>query len=170
MSPPAVLVRHEITDHLHLRVYDIRDTSHLTVPSPFLYYSLTHTHRFIGYRNRNPQSLTESSVRLMYVRVYDSRDRSSPSPYHSLTHTHNTLPTTSTLLVNRDHMYSGPLVSYESDQVYNLLLLSLYRHPSSCAENLLQNTTDSVVYFVRLSVLMMNHPRVGLNFLTTRKV
>jgi hypothetical protein len=59
-------------------------------------YSLTHVHRSIGYRNRNPQSLTDSSVRLMYLRVYDSRDSSrqpapSPSLCSSLTHTHRSI-------------------------------------------------------------------------------
>jgi hypothetical protein len=36
--------------------------------------SLTHAHRSIGYRNRNPKPLADSAARLMYVRVYDSRD------------------------------------------------------------------------------------------------
>jgi hypothetical protein len=31
-------------------------------PSPFLCYSLTHAHRFIGYRNHNPQPLSESTT------------------------------------------------------------------------------------------------------------
>ena len=53
-------------------------------------YSLTHAHRFIGYRNRNPQPLADSPARLMYLRVYDSRDSSrqpapSPSLCYSLT-------------------------------------------------------------------------------------
>jgi hypothetical protein len=69
-----------------------------------LHYSLTHSHRSIGYRNRNPQSLIESAVRLMYLRVYDNRDNShqsvsSPSLSYSLTHTHNTLPTPTILTI-----------------------------------------------------------------------
>ena len=54
--------------------------------------SLTHAHRSIGYRNRNPQPLAESAARLMYLRVYDIRDSSrqpapsSPSLCYSLTH------------------------------------------------------------------------------------
>ncbi len=52
----------------------------------------------IGYRNRNPQSLSDSSARLMYLRVYDSRVSShqpapSPSLCYLLTHAHITLPT-----------------------------------------------------------------------------
>jgi hypothetical protein len=44
-------------------------------------YSITHTHRSIGYRYRNPQLLTGSAARLMYLRVYDSRDISrQPAP------------------------------------------------------------------------------------------
>jgi hypothetical protein len=61
-------------------------------------YSLTHAHRSIGYRNRNPQLLAESAARLVHLRVYDNRDSShqsapSPSLSYSLTHAHNTLPT-----------------------------------------------------------------------------
>jgi hypothetical protein len=52
-------------------------------PSPSsLCYLLTHAHRSIGYRNI-PQTLDESVVRLIYLRVYDSRATSSktePSP------------------------------------------------------------------------------------------
>ena len=67
-------------------------------PSPSLCYSLTHAHRSIGYRNRNPQPLADSSARLMYLRVYDSRVSShqpapSPSLCYLLTHAHSTLPT-----------------------------------------------------------------------------
>ena len=58
--------------------------------------SLTHAHRSIGYRNRNPQPLAESAARLMYLRVYDSRDTSrkpapSPSLCYSLTHAHRSI-------------------------------------------------------------------------------
>jgi hypothetical protein len=56
---------------MYLRVYDSRDTSRQTAPSPSLGYSLTHTHRSIGYHNRNPQPLAESTTRLMYLRVSD---------------------------------------------------------------------------------------------------
>ena len=47
-------------------------------------------------RNRNPQPLAESAPRLMYLRVYDSRDssrQSSPSPSlsYSITHTHRSI-------------------------------------------------------------------------------
>ena len=79
-------------------VYDSRDSSWKPVSSPSVWYSLTHPHRSIGYRNRNPQPLTESVVRLMNLRVYDNRDNShqsvpSPSLSYSLRHAHNTLPT-----------------------------------------------------------------------------
>ena len=54
------------------------------------------TNRSIGYRNCNPQPLADSSARLMYLRVYDSRDSSrqpapSPSPCYSLTHAHRSI-------------------------------------------------------------------------------
>jgi hypothetical protein len=90
---------------MYLRVYDNRDNSRQSSPSPSLCYSLTHGHRSIGYRNRNPQLLAESVTRLMYLRVYDNRDsvydnrdnfhQPSPSPSlcYSLTHSHITLPT-----------------------------------------------------------------------------
>jgi hypothetical protein len=66
--------------------------------------SLTHAHRSIGYRNHNPQSLAESVVRLMYLRVYDTRDSSrqtvpSPSLCYSFTHAHSTLPTPTLLTI-----------------------------------------------------------------------
>jgi hypothetical protein len=84
--------------HKLLRVYDSRDSSRQPAPSPSLSYSLTHAHRSIGYRNRNPQLLADSAARLMYSRVYDNRDSShqsapSPSLCSSLTHAHSTLPT-----------------------------------------------------------------------------
>ena len=81
---------------MHLRVYDIRDSSHQSAPSPSVCYSLTHVHRSIGYRNRNPQPQAESTARLIHLRVYDSRDNSrqpvpSPSVCYSLTHTHRSI-------------------------------------------------------------------------------
>jgi hypothetical protein len=81
---------------MYLRVYDSRDSSRQTAPSPSLCYSLTHGHRSIGYRNRNPQHLADSSTRLMYLRVYDSRVNSrqtapSPSLCYSLTHAHRSI-------------------------------------------------------------------------------
>jgi hypothetical protein len=71
----------------------LKRTSHIT---PSLCYLLTHAHRSIGYRNHSPQLLTESVVKLMYLRVYDSRDSSrqpapSPSLCYSLTHTHTSI-------------------------------------------------------------------------------
>jgi hypothetical protein len=65
-------------------------------PFPSLGYSLTHAHRSIGYHNHNPQTLSESVTRLMYLRVYDSRDSScqpatSPSLCYPLTHAHRSI-------------------------------------------------------------------------------
>jgi hypothetical protein len=75
-------------------------------------YSLTHAHRSIGYRNRNPQLLGESTVRLMYLRVYDIRDSSrQPTPYVYMTaeivlaSLHLPRP-----YATRTHMHTGPLV------------------------------------------------------------
>ncbi len=58
--------------------------------------SLTHAYRSIGYRNRNPKPLADSAARLMYPRVYDSRDTSrqpapSPSLGYSLTHAYRSI-------------------------------------------------------------------------------
>ena len=83
---------------MHLRVYDSRDSSHQSAPSPSQGYSFTNAHRSIGYRNHNSQILAESVTRLMHLRVYDSRDRScqtvpSPSLCYLFTHEHITLPT-----------------------------------------------------------------------------
>jgi hypothetical protein len=79
-----------------LHLLDSRDSSRQPAPSPSLCYSLTHAHRSIGYRNRNPQPLADSPPRLMYLRVYDNRENSrqptpSPSLYYSLTHTHRSI-------------------------------------------------------------------------------
>ena len=87
------------------RPYDTRAHMHtgpliiVTKPSlwlnPSLCYSLTHTHRSIGYRNQT-QPLAESATRLMHLRVSDSRDSSrkltpSPSLCYSLTHAHRSI-------------------------------------------------------------------------------
>ncbi len=132
-------------------VYDSRDSSWKPVSSPSVWYSLTHPHRSIGYRNRNPQPLTESVVRLIYLRVYDNRDTSSkPGPSlsvcSSLKHAHITLPTTS----SNDHMHfhvqgstktqtqtfvyidDVPVPSHTHSPITSPLLtlsLSLHRHP-----------------------------------------
>jgi hypothetical protein len=97
----SIFFSHKQTKQMYLRVYviykDSRDTSRQPAPSPFLCYSLTHAHRSVGYRNRNPQPLTESDSRLMYLRVYDSRDTSRQSvctlpvpilPTHTYTQVH----------------------------------------------------------------------------------
>jgi hypothetical protein len=81
---------------MYLRVYDSRDGSCQPAPSPSPCFPLTNARRSIGYRNRNPQPLTESAARLMYLRVYDSRDSSrqpapSPSPCYTLTHAHRSI-------------------------------------------------------------------------------
>ncbi len=129
---------------MYLRVYDSRDSSRQPAPSPSLGYSLTHVHRSIGYRNRNPQSLVESTERLMYLRPYDIRDSSwqsspSPSPCYPLTHAYrskcylNTLPVPVLLAhtytqypphvhAPHDHMHSGTLVSWTSDQDNSFLM------------------------------------------------
>ncbi len=82
----------------NVSTYDTRDSSRQPAPFPSLCYPITHAHRFIGYRNRNPQPLADSAVRLMNLRVYDNRDNShqsapSLSLCYSLTHAHITLPT-----------------------------------------------------------------------------
>jgi hypothetical protein len=81
---------------MYLRVYDSRDNSHQSEPSPSLYYSITHAHWSTCYLNHNPQLLAELSTRLMYLRVYDSRDNSrqsvpSPSLCYSITNVHRSI-------------------------------------------------------------------------------
>ncbi len=86
---------------IYLRVHDSRASSSKSAPSPLslidsLCYSLTHTHRSIGYRNI-PQPLADpaSGSKLIYLRVYDSRVSSSkPAPSSlclTLTHTHRSI-------------------------------------------------------------------------------
>jgi hypothetical protein len=83
-----------------------RKKKYLHTPSypPSLFYSLTHAHRSIGYRNPNPQPMSDSSARLMYLRVYDSRvssHQSTPSPSlcYLITHAHSTLPTSTLITI-----------------------------------------------------------------------
>jgi hypothetical protein len=87
---------------------DSRDSSSKPAPSPSLCYSLTHAHRSIGYRNQT-QPLAESAARLMYLRVYDSRDRSRiyvcMTAEIALARSHPTRPYTT-----RSHTHTGPLV------------------------------------------------------------
>ncbi len=85
---------HYVPDCSLLCVYnDNRDSFSKSTPSPSLWYSLIHAHRSIGYCNI-PQPLTDSAVRLIYLRVDDnhaSSSKSVPSPLslcYSLTHAH----------------------------------------------------------------------------------
>jgi hypothetical protein len=122
--------------------YYNRDTSRLPAPSPSLYYSITHSHRSIGYRNHNPQPLTDSATSLMHLRVYDSRDnshQSSPSPsiYYSLTHVHSTLPTSTVLTITCTQVLwflervTGPTISC-CVTTRTSLTLCLPSQPSVC--------------------------------------
>jgi hypothetical protein len=81
-------------------LHDLFTTVNLTVEYHVHYHypraPRTQAHRSIGYLNHNPQVLTESTVRLMYLCVYDSRDTSrqpppSPSLSYSLTHVHRSI-------------------------------------------------------------------------------
>jgi hypothetical protein len=78
-----------MTDEINIYL----DSSRQPAPSPSLCYSLTHAHRSIVYLNHNPQTLADSTARLMYLRVCENRDISrqtppSPSLSYSLTHQH----------------------------------------------------------------------------------
>ena len=95
------------------------------------------THRSIGYHNQT-QSLTESTVRLMHLRVYVSRDISrkvspSPSLCYSFTHTHR-----STGHHNQNH----PL----TESTERVMLLGLYNSTSQCL------TTSLVEFMYRNSM------------------
>ena len=67
---------------MHFRVYDNRDNSCNSTPSPSLRSSITHAHRSIGHHN-HPQSLAKST-RLRYLSMFDSRVASTPSPLPDL--------------------------------------------------------------------------------------
>jgi hypothetical protein len=77
----------------YLSVYDRRDGSSESTPSPSGPSSFTHEHRCIGSHNPNWHTVP-NSMRLTYLSVYDIRDdvsESVPSPSQpsSLTHVHN---------------------------------------------------------------------------------
>ena len=127
---------------MYLRVYDSRDSSRQPAPSPSLCYTLTHAHRSIGYRNRNPQPLVDSSARLMYLRVYDNRDSSrqsapSPSLCYSLTHAHSTLPTSTLITITCTQVLwflerlTRPTVS-SGETTRTRLIICLPSQPSVC--------------------------------------
>ena len=127
---------------MYLRVYESRDRSGQTVPSPSVYYSLTHPHRSIGHRNRNPQTLPESVAKLMYLRVYDNRDIShqaapSPSLCSSLTHAHSTLPTPTLITITCTQVLwfleclTRPVVSF-CETTRTRLTICLPAQPSVC--------------------------------------
>jgi hypothetical protein len=80
------------------------DTHRPCMKNAFLFGSLLYfclVFYFFGFlscllQNHNPQPLAESAARLMYLRVYDSRDSSrqpvpSPSLCYSLTHAHKSI-------------------------------------------------------------------------------
>ena len=71
-------IHYSTSDHRVERVPVLSPCSSLTLP-----------HWSIGYHECNPQPLTESSSRVMYLRVYDSRDF--PSLWYSFTHTHRSI-------------------------------------------------------------------------------
>ena len=111
-------------------------------PSPSLCYSLTHAHRSIGYRNRNPQPLADSAARLMNLRVYDSRDSShqsapSPSLCYSFTHGHSTLPTPTLITITCTQVLwflerlTRPAVSF-CETTRTRLTICLPTQPSVC--------------------------------------
>jgi hypothetical protein len=99
---------------------------------------VTHTHRSIGYLNRNTQLLDDSVARLMDSRVYDNRDNShqsapSPSLYSSLTHAHNTLPTPTLITITCTQVIwfleclTRPAVSF-SETTRTRFTISLYSY------------------------------------------
>jgi hypothetical protein len=77
---------------INKQVYENRDGTSESVPSPSPPSSLTDAHRCIGSRNPTRDSVP-NSARLTYLSVYDSRDgvsesAPSPSPPSSLTYVH----------------------------------------------------------------------------------
>jgi hypothetical protein len=105
---------------MYSSVYDSRDSaSRLTpTPSPFPRSSVTYVHRCIGYRNPTNRHFIPTSVRMMYLCVYDSRDRSSesvpsPSPRSSLTY------------VQRCIGYHHPTISHFMSTSVRLMYLSM---------------------------------------------
>ncbi len=77
-----------------LTLYDIRDGTSESVPSPSPPSSHTCTHRYICTRHPNWYSVSNST--LTYLRVYNNRDDTSEpstSPPSSLTHSHRYIDT-----------------------------------------------------------------------------
>jgi hypothetical protein len=89
----------------YMSVYDNRDVTSETTPSPSPLSSLTHVHKFIGSLNPTCQTLS-NSARLTCLSVYDNRDGASepapsPSPPSLLSYVHRCIgsrnPTCQTL-------------------------------------------------------------------------
>ena len=149
---------------MYLRVYDSRDSSHRPEPSPSLSYSLTHVHRSIGYHNQ-PESLVESTVRLMYVRVYDSwgnsrQDEPFPSLCYSPTHAHRTIAcrnhtqslgeSTTRLMYLR--VYDSRDRSHKTTPSPSLSYSPTHVHRSTGYRNQPQTLTESVTRLMYLRV------------------
>jgi hypothetical protein len=69
-------------DIFKIQFFVLHNTYTISVPLFTCYFLRYNKHKkvaymSIGYHDCNPQSLAESVVRLMYLRVYDNRDSSS---------------------------------------------------------------------------------------------
>ena len=133
---------------------------------------LTHAHRSIGYRNRNPQPLADSSARLMYLRVYDSRVSShqpppSPSLFYLLTHAHRTLPTPTLITFTYTQVFwclqrlTRPTVSC-CETTRTRLTICLPAQPSVCEafyillfQRLVSHYNDTHFYILSLALALL---------------
>jgi hypothetical protein len=133
------------------------DLVNLVPPRPYATRSHMYWYRSICYHNHNPQPLTESSTRLMYLRVYDNQDISrqpvpSPSLSYSFTHTHNTLPTLTLLTITWTQVLwflesmVRPTVSWyvTISLGLGLLLGCMFTHTTQCIQNVRDSPCLSV--------------------------
>ncbi len=126
---------------------------------------LTHAQgdRSIGYRNHNPQLLAESTARLMYLRVYDSRGRSrqtppSPSLHYSLTHTHRSI----------GYHHRNPQFLLES--AARLMYLRVYGNRDSPRQTSPSPSLCSSLTYTHRSIGYRNHNPQPLVASTTRLI
>jgi hypothetical protein len=125
----------------------------------FLTHTCTQVHWLL---NRNPQSLSEFASRLMYLRVYDSRDNSHqsvpfPSLCYSFTHAHRSIGyhnrnpqflSESTTRLMHLRVYDNRDSSHQSSPSPSLCYSLTHTHNTLSTPTLLTITYTQVLWFL----------------------